>query len=150
MARKATIIDVVTDVEGKIWDVREIRDTDHKDADDGFKVYFGWPQDITRGKGGSGPSVILTQGLAQYLQEARLKDVELPICRTAVKKLRKQLGVGWDWDNWWAERQDDLMSMTLEAFALKHGCSTGAASQRRKAARQADQTHDAKGDKGDV
>lgn len=31
------------------------------------------------------------------------------------------------------ERREDLLSMTLEAFCAKHGCSVGAASQRRAA-----------------
>lgn len=41
-----------------------------------------------------------------------------------------------------AERRGDLLSLTLEAFCKKHGCSMGAASQRRAAAlqHQTDQT----------
>jgi hypothetical protein len=42
--------------------------------------------------------------------------------------------VHWDWDAWWIERAFDLRRMTLERFCEKHGCSMGAASQRRQEA----------------
>jgi hypothetical protein len=65
----------------------------------------------------------------------RQRDIDLPIGLTAAKRLRRELGVSWSWDAWWAERREDLLSMTLEAFCAKHGCSVGAASQRRAATR---------------
>jgi phage-related protein len=49
----------------------------------------------------------------------------------AQKRIRRELGLRWDWDAWRSMRSDDLRTMTLEAFCARHGCSIGAASQRR-------------------
>lgn len=126
MAREARIIGTATDYSGQPWDVRERRPTRH-----GFEVLIGWPQGEARGQGGRGVAVIPTVELARYLAETRQRDIELPVGLTAVKRLRRELGVRWSWDDWWAARADDLCSMTLEAFCARHGCSIGAASQRR-------------------
>lgn len=83
--------------------------------------------------GGRGVAVILTVELAHYLHTARPRDVSLPIGGTTVKRLRSELGLKWSWDEWWAARASDLQTMTLEAFCARHGCSIGAASQRRAA-----------------
>lgn len=128
MARNAQIIGEAVDVWGAVWDVRERRPTEH-----GFAVEIGWPRDAKRGRGGRGVAVILTEPLARYLTDTRQRDIDLPIGLTAAKRLRAQLGVRWDWDAWWAEREEDLRTLTLEQFAAKHGCSIGAASQRRAA-----------------
>ena len=126
MAREAQIIGNATDYAGVEWDVRECRPTTH-----GFGILMGWPKSATRGKGGHGVAVIITAELAQYLQSTRLRDVDLPIGTTTVKRMRADIGVSWSWDDWWAARADDLRTMTLQAFCDKHGCSLGAASQRR-------------------
>lgn len=126
MARKAEIIGQATDHIGEPWDVREKRPTVH-----GFDIMIGWPQGELRGQGGRGVAVILSAELANYLINTRQRDIDLPIGLTAAKRLRRELGVEWSWDTWWADRQTDLHSMTLEAFCQKHGCSMGAASQRR-------------------
>lgn len=128
MARRAQIIGRATDYAGVEWDVRERRWTLH-----GFDVLIGWPRGEPRGRGGRGPGIITTVELAQYLRATRLRDVVLPICVTAVNRLRAQIGVTWSWDDWWAARADDLRTMTLQAFCDRHGCSMGAASQRRAA-----------------
>ncbi len=93
---------------------------------------IGWPHGEPRGQGGRGVAVILTVELARYLIDTRPREIDLPIGLTAAKRLRRVLGVSWSWDDWWQARSGDLLSMTLEAFAARHGCSTGAASQRRK------------------
>lgn len=126
MAREAQIIGEATDFSGFPWEVRERRPTAH-----GFDVLIGWPKKATRGKGGHGVAVIVTAELARYLQSTRLRDVDLPIGTTTVKRMRADIGVSWSWDGWWAARSDDLRSMTLRAFCGRHGCSMGAASQRR-------------------
>ena len=77
--------------------------------------------------------MIATPALASYLAATRLRDVDLPVGRSAVKRLRAELEIAWNWDEWWSEREADLCTMTLEAFAMRHGCSVGAASQRRTA-----------------
>lgn len=126
MARHADIIGTATDHAGQVWDVRERRSTQH-----GFDVLIGWPQGEPRGRGGRGVAVIVSAELAHYLIETRQRDIDLPIGLTAAKRLRHELGVTWSWDAWWAARSADLHSMTLEAFCARHGCSIGAASQRR-------------------
>lgn len=126
MARSAEIIGTATDWLGRGWDVRERRPTAH-----GFDVLIGWPQDEARGRGTRGVAVVPTPQLAAYLSETRQRDIDLPIGITAAKRLRREIGVSWSWDAWWAARRADLLSMTLEAFAARHGCSIGAASQRR-------------------
>jgi len=126
MARKAEIIGQATDWSGESWDVRERRATKM-----GFDIFIGWPDGATRGQGGRGVAVILTAELARYLADTRLRDIDLPIARTTVKRMRRDLGISWSWDAWWSARQADLHGMTLEAFCQKHGCSIGAASQRR-------------------
>lgn len=128
MARKAQIIGWAVDVWGGGWDVRERRETAH-----GWSIEVGWPDDEQRGRGGHGVAVILTQPLAQHLTDTRPRDLRLPIGGSTVKRLRSELGLRWDWDAWWRQRADDLRTLTLEQFAARHGCSTGAASQRRAA-----------------
>jgi len=130
MARKARIIGLAVDVNGQAWDVREYRPTSH-----GFSIVIGWPQGESRGRGGRGVAVAPTQALAEYLAFTRLKDIELPIGGTAIKRLRRELGIHWDWDVWWRSRCDDLLDLTLEEFCARYGCSIGAASQRRTALR---------------
>ena len=126
MARKATIIGEALDIHGNAWDVRESRETGH-----GWPLLIGWPQSVQRGRGGQGPTVIATDPLIDYLGANRLKDLDLPIGRTAIIRLRRLAGINWIWDDWWEARREDLSSMTLENFCSKHKCSIGAASQRR-------------------
>lgn len=128
MARQAEIIGQATDYAGQSWDVREKRPSSH-----GFDVLIGWPQGEVRGRGGRGVAVILSAELAQYLTDTRQRDIDLPIGLTAAKRIRRELGVCWSWDAWWQDRHADLQAMTLQAFCDRHGCSIGAASQRRAA-----------------
>lgn len=121
--RESLAIDVIADIYGARWLVSEYRPTAH-----GFDLGMGWPEDMS---GPGNPRVIATLPLVEYLTATRLRDVDLPISRSVVKRLRAELDLRWDWDAWWAERMDDLATMTLEDFARRHGCSTGAASQRR-------------------
>lgn len=130
MARKALIIGCATDWQGVAWDVRERRPTRH-----GFDVLIGWPAGEPRGRAGRGVATILTVELAHYLGQTRLRDIDLPIGLTAARRLRRVIGLAWSWDEWWAKRREDLLSLTLEAFCARHGCSMGAASQRRAAIR---------------
>lgn len=107
------------------WLVIEWRPTRH-----GFDVGLGWPVDAGRG----GPRLVPTAALVEYLQRVeRPRDLDLPVGRSTLKRARVMLGLRFDWDCWWAARETDLRTMTLEAFAARHHCSTGAASQRRAA-----------------
>lgn len=121
--REESAIGNARDVFGDDWLVRERRDSGH-----GWLIEIGWP---VASDGPQGVQIICTNPLADYLRNTRLKNVDLPIGKTAVKRLRKNLELYWSWDEWWAKRKGDLRSMTLEAFCAKHGCSVGAASQRR-------------------
>lgn len=78
-------------------------------------------------------AVVITEQLARYLRATRLRDIDLPVSSNAAKRMRRDIGLRWSWDDWWRAREDDLRMMTLEAFASKHKCSIGAASQRRSA-----------------
>lgn len=127
MARSAHIIGQATDVHGIEWDVRERRPSGL-----GWDVMVGWPHDAPRGRGCGGVRVIVTVELAQHLADTRLRDTRLPIGVTTAKRIRQDLGIGWSWDAWWTARTSDLLSMTREQFCQRHGCSMGAASQRRR------------------
>ena len=126
MGRKAQIIGQIVDVHGEMWDVRETRETTH-----GWRLYIGWPHSVERGRGGRGPGTVPTQPLIEYLSTTRAKDVILPVSRGVITRLRAEHDINWDWSAWWGERKGDLFALTLEAFCDKHGCSMGAASQRR-------------------
>jgi hypothetical protein len=130
MGRHATIIGQAEDIWGRVWDVREARPTEH-----GWPVMLGWPQDAQRGKGGGGVRAIMTRDLADYLESMRMDPdgISLPLCRTAIKRLRKALGHDWHADNaaWWRERCVDTTS-TIEDFRAAHGRSAGAVSQHRR------------------
>lgn len=116
---------MIKDIWGDLWAIEELRPTSHH-----FEIALGRPV----GYGPQGRTVILTPALAHYLQGVeRPRDLDLPISRSTLTTLRRQLGLGFDAAAWWRAREDDLRSMTLDAFAAKHRCSTGAASQRRAA-----------------
>jgi DNA-binding CsgD family transcriptional regulator len=133
MARQASIIGQVEDIDGVLYDVRERRPTEY-----GWDICLGWPQGVVRGKGGAGgPRVILTRELVAYLecQKATTKRVDLPIGVTAIKRLRRLLGFNWCLDRaqWWEDRADDLVSLTVSRFAEKHDVSIGAVADARRA-----------------
>ena len=114
------------DYKGREWIVREERPTSH-----GFSVYLGRPFDSPRGY----KTVILTKDLAEYLLAARqlgLKDIDLPIGKTPLKALRKELGVSWlkEREMWWREKEAELQTLTLEQFATKYNVSPSAVSLR--------------------
>lgn len=122
-SRATAAIDRLTDIHGDRWLISEYRFTSH-----GLPLAMGWPEGAGRG----GIRVAITAALAEYLQSIeRPRDIDLPISRTTIKRLRTDLGLHFDWDRWWAARADDLRGMALEQFCAQHHCSMGAASQRR-------------------
>ncbi|MEI8371849.1 MAG: hypothetical protein WCJ35_03335 [Planctomycetota bacterium] len=126
MAKTARIIGKVADVFGDSWDLRERRPTAY-----GWSVCLGWPHGQPRGRGGTGgPSIIVTRELLGYLESVRETPgtYDLPIGRTAIKRLRRLLGMDWFAENeaWWQERIEELSTMTLQKFAEKYGLSEGA------------------------
>lgn len=130
MARHATILRQVEDIWGDLWDVREERQTPH-----GWPLCLGWPAKAARGKGGGGgPRAIVTEPLTTYLASVRHDPAcavaELPLGRTALKRLRAVLGHHWRDDRalFWIERIADLADLTGPAFAARHGVTPSAAS----------------------
>lgn len=124
--RESLAIDTIQDIHGTDWLVSEYRQTAHD-----FAIALGWPVDAS---GPGNARAITTAALAQYLASVeRPRDIDLPVGRSTIKRLRADLDLQFDWDTWWSRRVDDLQSMTLEAFCARHHCSMGAASQRRRA-----------------
>lgn len=123
-SRESQSIGTVTDIYGSTWRVREYRSTSH-----GFDVVIGWPDE----PGPQGATVAMTQPLAEYLAaHDRPRDMYLPISRSTMLRLRKALQLTYNPDKWWADRHEDLHSMTLAEFAARHGCSEASASVRRQ------------------
>lgn len=128
--RESLAIGTATDIYGDDWLVAEERPTAH-----GFTLLLGWPVDAA---GPGGARVIMTAALAEHLQTIeRPQDVDLPVGRSTIKRLRAELDLRFDWDAWWAARQGDLATLSLSQFAAKHNCSVGATSQRRADMRSA-------------
>ena len=125
--RLDSAIGEVSDYRGIAWLIAERRATEH-----GFDLCLGWPVDAD---GQRGVAIIITQDLADYICATRQRDVALPIGRSTIKRLRRELGLSWLRDRaaWWAERADDLANLTLEQFAQRHGVSGAAACLQRKA-----------------
>jgi hypothetical protein len=129
MPRKAQIIGKTTDHTGQPWDVREQRPTPHS-----FLLALGWPEGEPRGRGGTGgPRIILTPELVAYLQTTRVRDVDLPVSGTAIKRLRRELGLHWRFENarWWVEHKGDLKKLTAREFAHKYSVGVSAAAVQR-------------------
>lgn len=91
MKRKATILGQVRDVEGGLWDVRELRDTKH-----GFDLLFGSPVHHLGSYGGGLPRLIATRSLKNFWEVNRTKRdgviFDLPAGRTTLKRVRRRLG----------------------------------------------------------
>ncbi len=118
---KYPILGQVKDVEGCLWDVREVRSTKH-----GFDLLFG--SLVTRlGAYRWGlPRVIATKELVEFWTENRTKHdgvlFDLPAGRTTLKRLRQKLGFHYleDLTEFWVERIDDLDTLTAREFADQH------------------------------
>jgi hypothetical protein len=130
--RELNISNLVRDVEGNLWDVRDARTTNY-----GFDLLFGqpvsrrnWPGDRWR--------LIATQELYDFWERNRLNRatgvvMDLPAGRMALYALRRRLGFHCldDLRAFWTERRDDLATLTLREFAARHGVSIAAAHRAR-------------------
>ena len=115
----ALIIDQVRDVEGGLWDVREIRDTKF-----GFNLIFGSPESR---RGNCKPRLIATQELYDHWEANKERYGEgllysLPAGRSTLKRVRRRLGFNCmeDMLEFWVERIDDLATLTPRQFAARH------------------------------
>jgi hypothetical protein len=120
MKRNPKILGQVVDVEGGLWDVRQIRDTHH-----GFDLLFGSPARPGIYRGGL-PRLIATRPLADFWEANQTKHsgilFDLPAGRTTLKRVRRRLGFNYfeDLDDFWRERMDDLKSLRPREFARRH------------------------------
>jgi hypothetical protein len=126
------VASIVLDHEGNRWVVTGVRDTPHD-----FAIYVGYPEGLVpRRDHVSSKAVILTAELKAHLEvhrRSRFDDMRLPLGKQTITRLRKELGHNRydDAAAWWEARAGDLRSMTLEAFAAKHGCTVGATEAQR-------------------
>lgn len=118
MARVAVIHCVLTDVFGDDWDAKPPIETAHS-----WGVYKGWPHGWPRGRGGvGGPRWIVTEPLAEYLEATRVKDIDLPIGTTPVKRMRQWIGLHWQDErkSWWENHIVELASISNAEFARRY------------------------------
>jgi hypothetical protein len=119
----------VRDIWDDRWTVYQIRPTSH-----GWPVLLGKPAIRERGPDRRGGNrVIVTQPLADYLQECRYArgSIRLPIGGTTIKRLRRVLGhnIYDDMLDWWVDHSDDLLALTKGEFGRRYGFSPARASQ---------------------
>ncbi len=121
MKRQAKILGQVRDVEGSLWDVRQIRDTKH-----GFDLLFGSPEPRLGSYRGGLPRLIATQPLIDFWEANRTKRdgvlFDLPAGRTTLKRVRRHLGFHNldDISEFWKERIEDLEALSAREFAIRH------------------------------
>jgi hypothetical protein len=121
MKRKATILGQVRDVDGGLWDVRQIRDTKH-----GFDLLFGSPTPLLGSYRGGLPRLIATQALVDFWKANRTTCggilFDLPAGRTTLKRVRRRLGINYldDLSDFWQERIEDLETLSAREFAARH------------------------------
>ena len=132
MKRKATILGQVRDVDGGLWDVRDIRDTKH-----GFDLLFGSPTPRLGSYRGGPPRLIATQPLVDFWEANRTTCggilFDLPAGRTTLKRVRRRLGFHYrdDLSDFWQERIKDLETLSTRAFATRHNVDALVVSETR-------------------
>ena len=121
MKRKFPVLGRVRDVEGSLWDVRQIRDTKH-----GFDLLFGSPAGRSANYRGGLPRLIATRPLIDFWKENRTKHdgvlFDLPAGRTTLKRIRHRFGFHYheDLSQFWQERIEDLQKLSAREFAARH------------------------------
>lgn len=121
MKRNPKIIGHVRDVEGSLWDVRQIRETKH-----GFDLLFGSPDSRLGSYKGGLPRLIATKPLLDFWKANRAKRggvvFDLPAGRTTLKRVRRRLGFNYldELSEFWDERIEDLEALSAREFAMRH------------------------------
>jgi hypothetical protein len=114
----------IGDIDGILWDVRDIRPTKH-----GFDIYYGTPAFHSCGSLSRKPRLIATSHLVEFWDANCTRGhgflFDLPAGRTTLKRLRARLGFNFhdDTDAFWKDRIDDLRSLSGKEFAARHGVS---------------------------
>jgi hypothetical protein len=127
-----SIFGQVRDVDGGLWDVRQIRDTKH-----GFDLLFGSPTPLLGSYRGGPPRLIATQPLVDFWEANRAKYggilFDLPAGRTTLKRVRHRLGFNYldDLSDFWQERIEDLETLSTRAFATRHKVDIHVAAETR-------------------
>ncbi len=117
---KYPVVGQVRDVDGILWDVRDVRTTKH-----GFDLLFGSPAEH-HGTGFGLPRLIATQPLYDYWDANRTNHrgviLDLPAGRTTMKRVRRRLGFNYfdDLSDFWRERIEDLQQLSPREFAARH------------------------------
>jgi hypothetical protein len=121
MKRNPKILGQVRDVEGSLWDVRQIRDTKHS-----FDLLFGSPEPRLGSYRGGLPRLIATQPLIDFWEVNKTKRdgvlFDLPAGRTTLKRVRRRFGFNnlEDISEFWMERIEDLDELSAREFAMRH------------------------------
>jgi hypothetical protein len=129
---KYPIIGEITDVDGRLWWVRQIRETKH-----GFDLYFGTPASRALFYPTGLPAIIATQDLLDYWEANKTRQdktlFDLPAGRTTLKRVRQRYGfhVVIDKDDFFREHIDDLRILSITQFAAKHGLNPCVVAQAR-------------------
>ena len=130
--RKYPIVGQIKDVDGVLWDVRDVRTTGH-----GFDLHFGTPANNRGSYRGGLPRLIATKALRNFWDANRTKGhgflYDLPAGRSTLKRVRKRLGFNFleDVSEFWMDRIEDLESLPSREFAAKYGVNANVASGRR-------------------
>ena len=121
LRRERLAVGEVTDVDGVLWGVTQVRPTKH-----GFDVLYGYRWESYF----SGvPKLIATKSLIDYWQAHRLKPdttiYDLPIGRTTIKRMRKRFGFDQKKDarKFWKAHAKDLKALTPGEFGERYGFS---------------------------
>jgi hypothetical protein len=120
--RKLPILGHVYDVFGNLWEVLEVRETQH-----GFDLLFGEPTHRIGYEVVGHPSLIGTQELADFWRRNRIaqKSVryDLPVGTRTISRIRKLLGFNYSRDvtEFWKSHLDELATLDAREFAMKYG-----------------------------
>jgi hypothetical protein len=129
---KATIVGQVRDVDGRLWNVRQIRETKH-----GFNLLYGSPEALA-GYWGGPARLIATQPLIDFWEANRTQHdgvlFDLPAGRTTLKRVRYRFGFNYlkDLSAFWMQRIEDLEELSAREFARKHNVDFHVASETRR------------------
>ncbi len=110
----------VRDVEGRLWDVRDVRNTKH-----GFDLLFG-SLASRLGRWGCGlPALIATQPLVDFWETNRTKHngmINESGRANNTKRVRSRPGFDYfeDTSEFFLERIEDLMTLSTRAFTIRH------------------------------
>ncbi len=123
----------VKDVDGTLWDVRDVRDTRH-----GFDLCFGTPAGDHGAFRGGLPRLIATEPLRDFWEANQIKGhgflFDLPAGRTTLKRVRRRLGFNQrdDTRDFFADRVGELESLPVREFAARHGVARAVACDWRR------------------